>query len=50
LAARFSNAFGLPLSTPKHQEEAAFGSALFAMVAAGLVEDIATAQTRIQYQ
>ena len=50
LADRFVAAFGLPLSTPKHREEAAFGSALFAMVAAGLVPDIATAQTRIQYQ
>lgn len=50
LARRFAAAFGLPLSTPCHREEAAFGAALFAMVAAGLAPDMAAAQTRIRYQ
>ncbi len=50
LAHRFTAAFGMPLSIPAHREEAAFGAALFALVAAGLVQDIAEAQTRIQYQ
>lgn len=49
LAERFSAAFGLPLSIPAHREEAAFGAALFALVAAGVVSSIEEAQTRIHY-
>ncbi|MDD4413138.1 MAG: FGGY family carbohydrate kinase [Oscillospiraceae bacterium] len=49
LAQRFSNAFGLPLSIPSHREEAAYGAALFAMVATGIVSSVDEAQTRIQY-
>lgn len=49
LAARFSAAFGLPLSVPAHREEAAFGAALFAAVAAGAVPDLAAAQSLIRY-
>ena len=49
LARRFIQAFGLPLSIPAHREEAAFGAALFSMVAAGIVPTMAEAQTRIQY-
>lgn len=50
LAERFSAAFGLPLSIPVHREEAAFGAALFAMTAAGLVPTLKEAQTRIHYK
>ena len=50
LAERFSRAFGLPLSVPKVKEEAAFGAALFAAVAAGVFPDMASAQTLIRYE
>ena len=49
LAARFSAAFGLPLSIPVHREEAAFGAALFAAVAAGRAASLKEAQTLIRY-
>lgn len=49
LAARFSAAFGLPLSIPVHREEAAFGAALFAAVAAGRAASLKEAQALIRY-
>lgn len=49
LAQRFSNAFDLPLSIPAHREEAAYGAALFALVASGIVPTLEMAQTRIHY-
>lgn len=36
--------FGLPLKCPVHEEEAAFGAAIFAAAAAGVHRDIPTAQ------
>jgi sugar (pentulose or hexulose) kinase len=45
----FSEIFGLPLSIPANKEEAAFGSALFGMVAAGIYPDLPAAQALIRY-
>ena len=50
LTERFVKTFGLPLSIPKHQEEAAFGAALFSMVAAGEKDNIQEAQELIHYE
>lgn len=49
LARIFTEVFGLPLSIPVHKEEAAFGSALFGMVAAGVYADLPAAQSIIRY-
>ena len=42
--------FGMKLSVPAHREEAAYGAALCAMVAAGLKPTIAEAQRLIRYE
>jgi len=44
----FAERFGVTLEIPKHKEEAAYGAALFALVAAGNFESIAEAQKLIQ--
>ena len=49
LAKLISEIFGMPLSIPAHKEEAAFGSALFGMVAAGIYPDLSAAQSIIGY-
>lgn len=46
----FTECFGLPLSIPVHQEEAAYGAALTALVGAGAAANIAEAQRIIRYQ
>lgn len=50
LRRRFEQAFGLPMMIPAGKEEAAFGAALFGMVAAGVYPDLAAAQKLIQYE
>ena len=50
LTERFVKAFGLPLFIPRHKEEAAFGAALFGMVAASVKESIQAAQELIYYE
>lgn len=50
LKERFEQIFGLPLRIPVHKEEAAFGASLYALVAAGVYPDIASAQRLIRYQ
>jgi sugar (pentulose or hexulose) kinase len=50
LAGIVAEAFGMPLSFPRHREEAAFGAALVAAVGAGLFPDLAAAGRVIQYQ
>lgn len=45
----FSKRFGMPLCIPAHQEEAAFGAALSALVANGNYDTLADAQKLIQY-
>lgn len=45
----FEKTFGMPMQVPAHAEEAAFGAALAAMVAAGLKPSLAEAQRLIQY-
>lgn len=42
--------FGLGLRIPAHAEEAAFGAALYAMVAAGIKRNLAEAQRLVAYQ
>ncbi len=42
--------FGMPLSIPAHQEEAAYGAVLYAMNASGVCESITEAGQRIKYQ
>jgi sedoheptulokinase len=49
LAASLSDRFGLPLVTPRHTEEAAFGAALLASVAVG-EQSLASAGRLIQYE
>jgi ribulose kinase len=41
--------FGLPLTVPRHREEAAFGAALLASVGAGIHPDLASAGNLIRY-
>lgn len=41
--------FGMKMQIPAHREEAAYGAAIFAMAACGLVENIKEAQHIIQY-
>lgn len=47
LKAMFGSRFGMTPVTPAHNEEAAFGAALFAMTACGVKKDIYTAQSLI---
>jgi len=41
--------FGMEVKIPQHKEEAAYGAALFAMAAAGLFPDLASAGSIIRY-
>lgn len=50
LRRRFETAFGLPMIIPAGKEEAAFGAALYGMVAAGVYADLAAAQKLIRYE
>lgn len=50
LKKEFERRFGMKMRIPSHEEEAAYGAALYGMVAAGLEKDLADAQRRIQYQ
>jgi len=50
LAKLFSETFDLPLYIPAHREEAAFGAALFSLVAAEVYSDFSQAQALVQYQ
>ena len=45
----FEQSFEMPMGIPSHQEEAAFGAALFSLVAAGIHPSIAKAQQLIRY-
>ena len=42
--------YGMRMKIPACKEEAAYGAAIYAMVAAGLVENLAQAQSRIKYE
>ena len=42
--------YGMKMKIPACKEEAAYGAAIYAMVAAGLVENLAQAQSRIKYE
>jgi len=46
----FSENFAMPLHIPAHNEEAAYGAALFGLVGAGVFATLADAQKLIQYQ
>ena len=46
----FEKAFGMAMQIPEHKEEAAYGSALFAMASAGIKASLANAQQLIQYE
>jgi len=46
----FAETFGMPLHVPAHNEEAAYGAALFGLVGAGVYDSLANAQQLIQYQ
>jgi sedoheptulokinase len=50
LCRAFEMRFGLPLRIPAHQEEAAYGAALFGMAASGLAPSVESAQLLIRYQ
>jgi len=50
LRARVENIFGLSINIPAHKEEAAFGSALYALVAAGIYKTIDDAHKLIRYE
>ena len=50
LAKLITSVFEMPLSIPANKEEAAFGSALFGMVAAGIYPSLSAAQSIIRYQ
>jgi len=45
-----SDTFGLPLRIPLYEEEAAYGAALFCLVAGGVCSTLAQAQQKIRYQ
>lgn len=45
----YEKRFGLTMKIPSHNEEAAYGAALYGMVAAGLVANLSEAQKLIQY-
>lgn len=49
LRRRFEKTFGLKTVIPAHKEEAAFGAALFSLVAAGVYPDISQAGKLIKY-
>lgn len=49
LKRRFEELFGLKMVVPKNKEEAAFGGSLYALTAAGIFENIASAQKLIKY-
>ncbi len=49
LARAVAEEFGLPLSFPRHREEAAFGAALLAAVGAGVYPDLAVAGRLVRY-
>lgn len=49
LQQQFAKKFAMPMEIPFHTEEAAFGAALFAMVACGVAASMADAQQCIQY-
>ena len=42
--------YGMKMKIPVCKEEAAYGAAIYSMVAAGLVENLAQAQSRIKYE
>ena len=42
--------YGMKMKIPACKEEAAYGAAIYSMVAAGLVENLAQAQCRIKYE
>ena len=42
--------YGMRMKIPACKEEAAYGAAIYSMVAAGLVENLAQAQSRIKYE
>ncbi len=46
----FELLFGMPLFIPAHNEEAAFGAALYAMAASGLAPSLRAAQALIKYE
>jgi sedoheptulokinase len=46
----FELLFGMPLFIPKHDEEAAFGAALYAMAASGLAPTLRAAQGLVRYE
>lgn len=46
----FELLFGMPLYIPAHNEEAAFGAALYAMAASGLASSLRAAQALIRYE
>lgn len=50
LQAVFEDVFGMKMQIPVHNEEAAFGAALYAMTAAGVCPTLEEAQKRISYQ
>ena len=45
----FEDIFGMKMEIPVHKEEAAYGSALYAMTAAGVCKTLAEAQSMIAY-
>ena len=45
----FAEKFGMPVKIPAHQEEAAYGAALAALVGVGFYDSIESAQKIIQY-
>jgi len=48
MSALLSDVFKLPVLLPKHNEEAAYGAALFALIGEGVFKDIIEAQSIIQ--
>jgi len=50
LANIIAERFGMPVRTPRHHEEAAYGAALLAAVTAGVLPDLATAGQLIRYE
>jgi len=46
----FELRFGMPLYIPAHDEEAAFGAALYAMAASGLAPSLRAAQRLVRYE
>lgn len=50
LRKKFEKAFGIKLEIPAHKEEAAFGAALYSLVAAGVFNSIGDAAKIIRYE